>query len=647
MVEGAVVRVRPAASDRRALGFVLLVTAALAIGIFGFYFLVYRVRHYTVPVGFDASWYVWRANFVADQGIGPLGTAIRPGHALLSATLGSVTGLSQLQLAVILPLLIVSLFALAVGAFWWIGLDPDGYGWIVAAAVAGTIVGATRLVGENVANLLHLALTVAALVALANRVAGRRGYVGSILLLVAAGLAHWMFLAVFGAVLLVAFLLALPSSVRSVRTGVRIARTEAGVLAGVGMSVATLMALVIAPVLRAPFKTFEIREDPRRFIPKLRTDVSKLFLPALLPAAAGGAAMIALATRDDGAERERRARRGVAIRILLAWTAVSALGLGWGILTLDLPPHRFLTLLVAVPGAVALTAAVVFGTKWIRRRAGFAAAAGVAAIAAMALAIPGAARWYGGGPGLWLDPGALEQARTAGRYVEQLAPETPVIFLVGPFGPAGLISVPLKERTIRVGLPPERQRDAHFYVGAPADLLAGRRSLVPDERTNRATLPYWEDVRHVLPRRTPVLVLRALAPEEFLQAVGEIGARSIGPGVALLRGLEPPAELAVEPPAKMVPRTRPGFVWGFVILALLIGAGAGWTRILLGPGVAPQVIWCSAPTMGAAFLMLGGLLATKMGVRLAGPGGIALYVAVAAGGLAVALWDSRRVHRIA
>lgn len=639
------VRVRPAASDRRAWGFVLFVTAALAIGIFGFYFLVYRARHYTVPVGFDASWYVWRADFVADQGVGPLGTAVRPGHALLSAPLGSVTGLPQLQLAVILPLLIVSLFALAVGAFWWMGLDPEGYGWIIAVAVAGTIVGATRLVGENVANLLHLAVVVAALVALANRVAGRRGYAGSVLLLVAAGLAHWIFLAVFGAVLLVAFLLALPSSVRSVRTGDRIARTEAAVLAGVGVSVAALMALVIAPVLRAPFKTFEIREDPRRFIPKLRTDVSKLFLPAVGPAAAGGAAMIALATRDARAERERRARRGVAIRILLAWTAVSALGLGWGVLTLDLPPHRFLTLLVAVPGAVALAAAVVFGTKWIRRRAGFAAAAGVAAIAAMALAIPGAARWYGGGPGLWLDPAALEQARTAGRYVEQLAPGTPVIFLVGPFGPAGLISVPLKERTIRVGLPPERQRDAHFYVGAPADLLAARRSLVPDERTNRATLPYWEDVRPVLPQRPPVLILRALAPEEFLEAVGEIGAPSIGPGVALLRGPVPPAELAAEPPVKIVPRTRQGFVWAFTILVLLIGAGAGWTRVLLGPGVTPQVFWCSAPTMGAAFLMLGGLLATKMGVRLAGTGGIALYVAVAAGGLAVALWDSRSVLR--
>ena len=76
-----------------------LIAAALAVAVFAFYFAVYPARHLTLPVGFDTSWYVWRAQYVAVEGVGRLGTSLRPGHALLSSVLGSVTGLNQLELA--------------------------------------------------------------------------------------------------------------------------------------------------------------------------------------------------------------------------------------------------------------------------------------------------------------------------------------------------------------------------------------------------------------------------------------------------------------------------------------------------------------------------------------------------------------------
>src|SRR5205823_12233091 len=105
--------------------------AAFVLGaaIFAFYLLVYRIRLFPVPVGFDTSWYVWRARYVGEHGLGPLDTAVRPGHALLSSVLGSVTGRSQLELASLLPLVLVSAFALAVGALVSMGLGARRWRW--------------------------------------------------------------------------------------------------------------------------------------------------------------------------------------------------------------------------------------------------------------------------------------------------------------------------------------------------------------------------------------------------------------------------------------------------------------------------------------------------------------------------------------
>jgi hypothetical protein len=618
----------------------LVLVMGVALAIFTFYFLVYRVRHYRVPVGFDSSWYVWRAEYVGEMGIGPLGTNLRPGHALLSAVLGSVSGLSQLQLQVLLPLLLVPCFALALGAFWWSGLESSRRSWLIVVLVGGTLLGTTLLVGENVANLLQLAIVVSALVAVANRIAGGRGFWGAVLLLVAAGVVHWLFLAVFGAVLLLAIGLAVPSSLRRRRAGVSVWQTEAGVLAAVWASVLAVLAVVVGGILRAPFTTFEIREDPRRFIPKLRTDLSSLALPALGPLAGFGAAVLAVVATGPGGLPGREARAH-SRRVLAAWTAVALAGLAWGAITLDLPPHRFLMLLVAVPGCLAVASAVVIASRWAGRRAGAAAGVGLAVAAVAALSVPGAIRWYRDGPGVWLDPSAMEQAGTASRYVEALPPGTPVVFVVGPFGPAGLISVPLKERTIRVAIPPDRQEDVHFFVGEPSDLLAGRRSLVVGERTNRATLPYWEDVKAVLPLRPPTLVLEALGATQYREAVEASGATVVGPGVALLIGPPAKAPLPVAPAPASVPRTRSGLVWAGLLLVLLLGAGAGWTRVLLGPGTSPEVLWGLAPTVGAAIMVIAGLLASRASVRLAGPGGVTTYAIVVLTGTALALWEYR------
>lgn len=610
-------------SRTRSLVETALVGLALGLAVFVFYLLAYRVRRYPAPVGFDAPWYVWRADFAASQGIGPAGTAVRPGHALLGAVLGAVTGRSQLELQVVLSLVLVPVLALAAGSFFVAALGGGRWGWIITAAVAGPFLGATRLVGENVANLLFLALAAAGLACLARRVDGHRGLAGCVLLLVAGGLAHWIFLAVLGVVLAVLAALGVPESMRQRRTGVPLWDTESGLVVAAGAWTAGIMAVLIAGVLRAPFQTVEIREDPRRYVPKLRTDLARLFVPVSGPLTAAGAWAL------ERARRPPRSRFG--LRLLLAWTVVAAAGIAAGVLWKTTPPHRSLALWVGLPGVVLLAAAVVRGAEWMRSRRGSWAGIGVAVAGVAVAGGIGGAAWYGHGPGVWISTVALRQAEPASAYVRQLPEGTPFVFLVSPAGKAGVLSVALKERTIRMALPPERQPDLYLFVGDPADLLAGRRTPV-GARTAEATAEYWEPVRTVLPRKPPVLILQAMAGEQYREAAGRLGARVIAPGVALLRGPPPARALAAAVPPRLVPSVRAGVLWGALLLVLLGLAGGGWAVVLLGRDAPVEALVGVAPAAGAAVVILVATVPARLGVGVGGWLGIALFVAVAGAG---------------
>ena len=276
MEHGAPSRSHPStALRRRAPACALVASAAAAM-----YLGLYHVRGFRLPVGFDASWYAWRGSFVSGHGLGPLGTSARPGSEVVAALLGSVTRRSQLELAVLLPPALAGAFGLALGSVVWSAVGPSPGRWLTAAAGGGALLGATRLVDENVATLLFLVVLLAAVVPLVARAAdGSSGPVlrrdprawGAALLLVAAGLAHWLFLAVFGGILGLAVVLLWPASGRQRASGVPLLRTASGTLAGVGVVAAGAMAAAIG-VLRAPVDTIEVREDPGRFLPKLGND---------------------------------------------------------------------------------------------------------------------------------------------------------------------------------------------------------------------------------------------------------------------------------------------------------------------------------------------------------------------------------------
>jgi hypothetical protein len=487
-----------------------------------------------------------------------------------------------------------------------------------------------------------------------------RGFAGSVSLLVAAGLAHWLFLGVTGAALFGWFLLALVRLRRERDASVPLLDTEAGRLGGVGLAAGGAMAVLIYPVLGSSLSTFEIHEAKRRFLPKLREDLSNLAAWAVGPLAAVGLAVAA--TIEGRSERPRPATSPASrafLRLLLAWTVVCLAGLAYAALTLDLPPHRFLTLLVSVPVIVGVATAVHAAVRALARRgsAGRAGAVALGAVVVAALAVPGLRVWYSPvdlvdgavvnppaeGPEQWFDVAAFDQARAAGAYIETLSPGTPVVFAVSPTGASGPISVALKERTIRAALPADRQVDAHVYPGEPANLLDGRPTRTGLPEFDDANLPYWEDVRALL-RETPfppVVVIEALGAREHRQALGELDGTEIAPGTVLLNA-RPPADLEPPTPVSPVPTTEVGLVWAALIAAALFLSGLGWTVWFLGPGAAPITVVSLAPAVGAGMLILGGLVAAKTAGRLGGAVGIGTLAVTAALGGILAIGSARR-----
>jgi len=609
-----------------------LAAYGLGVSIFMFYFLVYPLRHESLPLGFDPAWYVWRAARLATQGVGSGQIAARPGYSILSAQIGALTGLSELRLVVVLSLVLVPMLALAAGSFFAL-LDRSRWGWAIAVAAAGIILGPTHLVGENLSNTLNLALAVAGLLALTTGASSRSGargraLAGAVGLLVAGGLAHWDILVVIGCVLALGFLLSLRQSRRDAIYGVPVLETEAGTIATVGAATTALMAALILGVLRAPVNTIEGGRDEVLYKRKFRTDLARTW-----PQAAAG--LLAPSLLRIPAEETARAgaptrRRAFAVRLLNAWAIIMAAGIVYGVLTLDIPPGRFVAMLVALPGAVGVAAALV----WVASRMGRARAGLAVMVALGALAAPASLRWFRY-PEL-MDPDLIIEARSADAYMRTLPQHAQVVFVLSLDGSAGVYSPVLEERTIRIGLAPERSVDAHFFVGDAEDLLAGRRSPAPDARTEVVTRPYWEDVDGLLPERPPLLILQAAAPRQFDAARG-LGAPVIAPGVSLLEGPPPIGPLALPEPLPGPPSIAWGLVWGASVLALLSAAGAGWARVILGPGADPRMVACAAPAAGAGAMILGGLITAETGLRLGGAGGVISYVAVALGGLALAL----------
>ena len=640
-------------SNLRRAGVPIAAAVALSFGVYLLYFIAYPARHLELPMGFDPAYYVWRAQYLASQGIQTGTAAARPGYPILSVISGSLTGLSQLQIMPVLSLIMVSLLALAVGAFANAGLGVGRGRWALVIAVTGVVVGPTHLVGENLSNTLNLTLIVAALVPLAWAVGGGAGFWGAVVLLVAAGLAHWDFLATFAMVLVVVAALGLLSTRRESGASRLWFRTEAAVLARVSGTVVLVMTVLIGVILRAPLVTIEVGQDRVLYWRKFTRDLLRLAVPSAAGLFGGWTflldrrrAVVDIPGASASHESSGFQRGAFSGRLLASWTAVMGAGVLLGALTLKLPPARFLALLVALPGAVVTAWAVAWVADRIRggrsapgnARTSAIAAATVLVVAVGALALPGVLRWYRY-PVLLSDQ-TLQQARVAGRYLQTLPPREPAVFVVEYFLPPFPTGPILAERSIKIGLPPSRVADAHVFVGDVSDLMQHRLTPPPNARLELATRPYRRDVGPLIGEDPVTLVLRSVAGQSFPEAQ-RLGATAIGPGVLVLRGPGAPSGLVAASPPRAVTSLVPGALWGLLVLLLLGACGAGWTRALFDKRASSETLVSMAPIVGAAVLIIGGLVADQFGMRLAGAGGVIVYVVMTVAGLATAGYARR------
>jgi hypothetical protein len=569
------------------------------------------------PLSYDTPYYVWRTSAVMEGGLdaltriptGAVPNPHRPGFPVLGSVLRTITGTDALSFAVIVRAVAAVAIGLAAGAMARESLrEPP---WATPAFVIGLGLSAAVL-GTAVENLEQLVADVflVALAATAPLVAtGRRGMVAAAAFFAAAAVTHWLFTVLFLVVLLgsgvVASLLLLRRS-REDR-GPWPAHPWARVLKLVGLL--SLLAVVAFLLLPAP---------PARLPSFLQTSGNELpgnvrrlgaYEVPLVLAIAGIGVLFGMWRSDE--------RRRVTIILLGLWAATLPVAMVASvILPREMKLFRVAPFAIGAPilAVVALVGIVRLGTDRLGR---VGAVVGVTVLAAGLFLLAGTPAATFEAPSGPFVSGRVAQAQIAGRYLAAVAePNRPVIFLTQA-------APRLVDRAVRAGVPPSLIEDTWVYVGSPED-LATRGPVTDPDRGRLAKVSQrwwasaWPRADDVL-RRDPIVI--ALA-----RPVGPVPetATDLAPGVSLLTGPEPHA---LDQPARF------GFAWRDLLTATalcllaLTAVGLGWARALLD--VPASSALALSPAAGAAALILGGLVADRLGVPLAGPAAIGLAAAVA------------------
>lgn len=575
------------------------------------------------PLSYDTPYYVWRTTAVMEGGLdaltriptGAVPNPHRPGFPVMGAVLRTITATDALSFAVIVRAVAAVAIGLAAGALARESLrEPP---WATPAFVIGLGLSAAVL-GTAVENLEQLVADIF-LVALAATVplvaTGRRGMVAAAAFFAAAAVTHWLFTVLFLVVLLgtgvATSLLALRRS-REDR-GPWLDTPSARVLKLVG--VLTLVAVVVILLLPSP---------PARLPSFLQTSGNELpgnvrrlgayEVPLVLAIAALGL-LFGLWRSDE--------RRRVTTILLGLWAATLPVAIVVSmILPREMKLFRVAPFAVGAPilAVVALVGIVRLGSDRLGR---VGAVVGLAVLAAGLFLVAGTPAATFEAPSGPFVSGRVAQARIAGHYLAAVAePGRPVIFLTQA-------APRLVDRAVRAGVPPFLIEDTWVYVGSPED-LATRGPVTDPHRGSLAKVSQrwwtsaWPRPDDVF-RRDPIVI--ALA-----RPVGPVPETptDLAPGVSLVRGPEPPA---LDPP----PRFR--FAWRDLLTATalcllaLAGVGLGWARALLDVSVTSAL--ALAPAAGAAALILGGLVADRLGVPLSGWAAIGFAAVLALLGWAV------------
>jgi hypothetical protein len=669
----------PAGGSLRAHLCPLLVVCLVAAAVAGFYFLLYPAKGYPMPIGWDTPRYLDQTNIVAVHGLSGVPARLPPpGKTLASRaafpvivlSLSSLFTASTFKLAQTVPLAAATATALAAAAFVSACLRRREWEFAAVALVIGLSPQLIRLVAPETYtdNLFLTALAFAALVPTLFAVRDGRGSLAAVLLLGAGALAHLLF---FGALMAVLALVAaayLPASWRArrvERTGAW--DTPAGRLGLVVGGAAGMAAVGMFGLLRkAPDTPFL---SPGELDKKLREDIPLYLYPVTAPLAALGAAFVGLAA-GLGPRPPKRSSPGVAspgatdrfgarflLTVLGAWVAVVLAGLAlFGIFGANVPPHRFLAMLLPLPILAAL--GILGLARWVsslegaaRRSLSRRAAAAVIVAGLGGLAILGYRDYYVTLPSKrgveWIEFHKIEETTNAVAYLDAMGipSDRPVVFVVDDFGVNPLSDIPEKAYIVRSALPADRLEHSWFYVGSPDNYLARRPTHRDRPRTyNVNSDSFWNPLRTLLASspRPPVALLLNSLTSFYGQELSRHPGWEAAPGVIVLQGPRPATPI----PAGIPPwglRTVPQGVFlsvGTILLLALIGLG--WAVALLPAGVRSFELLALGPAFGIGFLLFAGVLVDAVGIRLTGLGGTSAVLLAGGTGWVLGLARLRR-----
>jgi hypothetical protein len=613
----------------------------VAVGAILFYTLPLAARHLRMPAGDDALFYVVSLRSVARLGLADPQLAVRPAFPLVGSVLATVTGSNAWTMAVAAPIAFAvgtGLASAAVAARWRL----RGPGLAVFAFLAAASGVVSRLVAGKVENGMALWL-MAAILAVAvwgGPSIGLRRATPVAALMCAAMLVEWplavTFTAILGAAWVVSWLVGRRASATS--GGVEASETTLRllVLASLaGLGVGALAAFVWSGAgLGAGIQNLP---PGYRFGGRLRDEVSLARPLVTAPLVVLGAWVAA-----------GRERRPPALTVVLSvWLVgtVAVLGAGW----LRVPGPTYRVLLIALPFALATSAAWLFPLAGRRRRAatdGRVAPrgvrlirAGLAVVLGAAALIPGVLFWWKATLGTPTSVEQLAEVTAASWYARSLPGGGPVVLVIGKVKLPFTQSLLYGRMAQSVGVPGE-PTPVLVFVGNADDALGGRPSTGAGPGENAVLNGLFRQVGPALAAGAPILSGRVLDPSGFAAATAA-GAPTIGgDAVAVARGPDPPpgmeAAIHVEPVATW-PRLS---AVALLVLAILTAIGLGWSTLSL-PSSSPGIRLLLAPAFGAAALTGVALVLVHAGVQPSGAGAwVALGIGLAGSG--GAWWAARR-----
>ncbi|MEX2274116.1 MAG: hypothetical protein WEA10_00920 [Actinomycetota bacterium] len=587
----------------------LIPLAVLAIALLAFLLTPFVVDGYSFPLGPDAPVYLWWTRIAGAEGISAAGD--RPGAPAL---LLELTGTTGLPLTAVVAGVEVALGAM-IGVLSAILARTRGASrpaWLLAGALAGVF--SVHLVAGYLANLIFVVGFLGAAVCLASRT--RRGSWAAAALLGGTGLAHPYFFLVGAGVLLVTAGLARrdtsrdaddaePGEERRIVTAV----LGAGAIVGAGL-------LSILWGARPP----DVETSRDGFLRR-----------------AGLGAELASAYRDRFVDRWTRyvqwaslplaaigigLARGFVARLLLAWSAVTVVGVLVGLAFAWYPPDRFVTFGFAIPILAGLgIARAITGARGRWRPVVYAAAA----VLSVAMVLGASFAWFRNEP--YITEEEVHAAETAGRFLDGLP--MPALFsfpVEEPDAPAPTFELARAWNVVLASVPADRIREP-----VPSLLPASIHASEEARRVGRVL----EEIADERPLGEQHTLDAAMRP--FIARWPSSTGRQWEDEVLVVDGPETPASATPRDP---LGRTSPGQIaLASIVLLLVLGvAGFGWAAASVTSTVTRVSI---APAFGAAALILTGLVVDRVGIRLDGPVPAIAAVLAAGSGYAFFLLQRR------